>query len=285
MTRKLNLALALALSVIGVSAQAAEQYFMRMPAPAKCAGTSCVMRARAADAPTTAPEEKPGTPRGSITSSAGSNFGLVAVGMSGAIQLTITNTGTVPIVDASVESNAAGLNVRFGPGQTTCGTVSRKLALAPGATCKATVGFLPTEQRDYAGTIYLRSATTSDPLATYGVSGKGGIASPVLDVTALNFGAVAVGASVVRSVTVTNTGDAPHYIGFGQEADSAGNRVVFSVASSCPEAGNYQLPGGRSCTYTVTATPTVVGPVNYNLYLNFGSVHPGYTVPMTVTGQ
>jgi len=282
--KKSNILLALVLAAIGLPASAAEQYFMRVPAPAKCTGASCAMRARPSDTPAAAPE-KPNTPQGRITSSTGSNLGVVAIGNGSGVQLTITNTGSVPITDSFMESVGSGFNVRIGPMQTTCGLPNRKLNLAPGATCKATIGFNPTDRIDYAATVYLRSASTTEPVATYNVTGKGGVASPVIDVASLDFGTVAVGASVVKSVTVTNTGDAPHYIGFGQEGDSAGNRVVFNVSQGCPTDNTYQLPGGSSCTFTVTATPTAVGPVTYRLYLNFGPVHPGYTVPMTVSGK
>lgn len=281
-----KLMLALMLSIFGGSTQAAEQYFMRVPAPAKCAGVNCVMHPTLPAAAGAAAEPtKPDTPKASITSSGGHDFGTIPVDTAATMVLTITNTGAAPLTDAFVESVNAGFIIKQQALATTCGLASRKKTLEPGATCKATVVFAPTDHIAYAGAVSLRSSVTSDAVATYSVSGKGGLGAPVIDASALDFGTAVVGTSVVKAVTVTNTGDAPHYIGFGQQGDANGNPVVFSVASSCPTDGNYLLPVGSSCTYTVTATPTSVGAVTYNLYLNFGTAHPGYTVPMTIRGQ
>ncbi len=126
-----------------------------------------------------------------------------------------------------------------------CGT------LAAGASCNFAVVFVPGEGGPLTGSVTITfvaegSASTAQTvlyLRGYGTATGGLVASSGTDPQSpLRFGTVQSGSSVSRTVTLTNTGTAPHSL------RRLSSTTPFAAASGCAQA----LPPGGSCDLIVT---------------------------------
>jgi hypothetical protein len=300
MTRKLNLALALAISAIGISAQAADQYFMRVPAPAKCAGASCVMHSRPLAAPATPETPKPSNPAGYFTPVTNADFGKIQVGASASRQFTFTNTGTGPLTNAYVSASGSGFTMGA-PSVNTCGLPSRKVTIAPGATCKAVLSFSPKALGSQSGALTLNSIDLVASAPTYAATGAGGQALPVISDNVkggINFGTVSVGMSASATFTLTNQGDVSLSVQrnrIGKFSSLYNDQEVLQytwmswangyVTDTCPSAGadTTSLAPGQTCSFTVTLAPTKAG--SFNDWLNIQTSGGTISLPMVIAGQ
>jgi hypothetical protein len=114
-------------------------------------------------------------------------------------------------------------------------------ATAPTATGPQSVTFTPLDTADYNFVIGSVTVTVTAPVAPVA------IISP----TAINFGILYQGSIVTKTVTVTNTGNAPMTISGPLLAIvQGGNSNEFLTINLCPKS----LAAGKSCTMTVTFT-------------------------------
>ena len=284
MTRKLNLVLALALSTLGVSAQAAEQYFMRVPAPAKCAGSSCVMHAPVVGGGGTAPtvpDKKPAA-SGLLRPVTSTDFGRVALGDGSALHFTFQNTGSEALENVNVSVSGPDMVFTGLPrAVNTCGRPGAPVTLAAGATCKLYTSYLPTSLGAKSGTVSVTASGAQ--VAALALTGDAGIATPVLSANAVNgidFGIVALNTTSTRTLTLSNTGDA----NLSHSTNATGARdanVEWSMTSSCPLGA--PVAPGSSCTFTISVTPRVAGQHNFPWNIQM----PGKTfdIPLSATAQ
>ena len=173
------------------------------------------------------------------------NFGTIAVGLTSAATVTITNNTSAP-VDLTSPFTVGGADASSfsvgTPGATT---------LAAGAATTVTVTFQPASGGPKSASLLIASTAGSRSVALSG-SGSGGIAVSASDI---NFGTVTIGALVSTTITITNTDPSvvtlsPPFTITG--ADAAHFSVGLPTSTS--------LASGASADVTVSFQPTSPGP-------------------------
>lgn len=139
--------------------------------------------------------------------------------------------------------------------------------LAPGNTCSVQVGFDPSDGIAYAATLHVPSDAGDLAVALAGV---GGVQSALLSPQALDFGAVSVGDSLTRTVTLLNTGNLPFQAIV--VLPTGGDVGAFGVAAdSC---AMQQIAPGDTCALTVRFAPQAAGIADATLTVIRGDADP-----------
>ena len=129
------------------------------------------------------------------------DFGNVIVGQFAARPLTVQNTGSLPLnITATTIPGMPWIIASGGGAQT----------INPGGSITMQLQFQPNSAGNANGTLTIASNAANDPSFDVALTGVGIPSAPNLQVssTALDFGAVSVGLSSLRSVTLNNTGNA-----------------------------------------------------------------------------
>ncbi len=181
---------------------------------------------------------------------ASADFGSQAIGFAtGPQTFTWTNNSTfsagVSLVTATGDFIVTGNN---------CAVVS------PGGNCQITVVFKPTALGPRTGTLSVGAGAQTLTADLTGIGVPDLTSSP----SALDYGSIDVGASLAKTVTITNNAAAgiplPPLVTTGD----------FSSTTNCPSI----VPALSTCTVTVTFRPTTSGPRTGNLGVN--SSDPAY---------
>ena len=155
--------------------------------------------------------------------------------------MTLSNYGTMTLDITSVVARGDFSETN------NCGS-----SLPPGGNCTIDVTFTPRRRGPRTGTV---SITDNAPGSPQTVSLKGVGTVVELNPASLNFGTVKVGQkSSPQNTTLTNVGNTNLHI--TNIAITGGDPQDFSQKNNCPK----YLGGGKSCTITVTFTPTKAGP-------------------------
>lgn len=207
------------------------------------------------------------------------NFGSIALGSSADLTVTVQNSGSATLSGSA--SVAAPFSIVSGS----------PYNLAAGQSQVITVRYTPT----VAGTNVQTMALTGGNGASCQLTGSSS-AVPAIGLTpsSVSFGAIAVGSSADRTISVQNTGG-------GTLSGSASVTVPFSIVSGSP----YSLAAGQSQVVTVRYSPTTAGtntqvatftggngataqvtgsaasPAATNLNLNFAATSGTITSPFT----
>ncbi|OJT22113.1 hypothetical protein BO221_25620 [Archangium sp. Cb G35] len=169
-------------------------------------------------------------------------FGAQRVGSENTKMVTVSNTGSGPIVISDIsKSGSSDFTIVSAP--------STPFTLAAeGAPIVLSVKFSPTADASVTGAL---TFTTADPeLKSFSVdlSGRGQKPSIVLDPIALDFGEQRVGTESTKSVAVRNTGSLPLVV----SSLSIGSGQPFVVS---PSTG-FTIQSGESQVLSVTFKPT-----------------------------
>lgn len=288
---KLYTILAMTLGLVTVSATAAETFFMRVPAPAKCAGSSCVMRAQLPGAPTETPAPEPSI-QGVLTAETSTDFGIVAVSADRPVlRFMFKNTGTEPITNSYAVLAGGGdqFVISGRPELHTCGRPTQFVTLQPGDTCFAAVVFRPWELGLLLGSISIMGAEKTEPFASISFQGVGGRARADLSENALaglDFGSLPLGTTSARTFTLTNTGDVTLRM-VSTYFETADGTIIppegfpglhYKETHTC---GSLLVPG-EICTFTIQVTVTTPGSHSGGFGITT-STHR-MVVPLTVVG-
>lgn len=178
------------------------------------------------------------------------DFGDIPVGSSKNLTVSFTNTGTSDETVTDVSAPTGAFTVS---GLPTAGTV-----LQPGQSVAASVTYKPTASGDDTAKITVTSGQGS---ATATLTGHGVVGHSELSITpsSLSFGAVPVGQSATKKLTVENTGNLPVTV-----TKAAPPALPFVVGNPLPEG--LVLNPGDSAQVEVTFAPTATGSYN-NAYL------------------
>lgn len=171
-------------------------------------------------------------------------FGSQALGSTSAAQtITVSNTGSAALQLSALSMSGANAG-DFG----LSGTCAAGASVVAGASCSVNVAFTPSALGTRSATVTIVS-NASNGNASVGLNGNG-VAAPApavsLSPSLIDFGAVTVGSSVTRAVTLSNTGSASLALS-GVSASGSG----FAVTSNCGSA----VAAGASCTLTVSFAP------------------------------
>ena len=188
--------------------------------------------------------------------------GQLPVSMSANLSFAATNVGsTAPAQNMTVTNNQSqALTYTFatsgdysavGNGSSPCnGTLAAK------AKCTVAVSFTPTTNGIIKGALTITPTGASSPIAAGGMTGTGqnGAVSPLTFSPATqSFGNVVLSTSSSKTTTIKNTTAASVNI------SSVTGSGFFTVAPSGTTPCGGALAAGKSCTVTVTYTPTVLG--------------------------
>jgi trimeric autotransporter adhesin len=183
------------------------------------------------------------------------NFGNQTQSIASApLTATLRNTGTANLVLSSL--TVAGANAA----EFTRGGTCAAGTLAPSASCTISVTFTPAAIGTRSASISIAHNAAGSPtvLALTGVGVVATTLAPVIAISpsALDFGTVPLmTTTAARTVTVSNTGNAPMAISALQLAGS--NPGDFAQTTTC--SLTTPLAAGSQCTISVTFTPSAAG--------------------------
>lgn len=167
-------------------------------------------------------------------------FGNRRVGVAGPTELvTVTNPGT-----ANLTISALAIDAPFsivGP--------ATPQVVPPGASVAIEIAFVPAATGPAEATLAITSDAATGP-TTVTVTGTGTLPGLTPTATDLAFGTVKVGEAVSRTVTLTNTGDAP-----AQITDTMVSGPFTVEGPALP----FGLLPDASVTFTITFQPTTAG--------------------------
>jgi len=216
----------------------------------------------AAGSPTPVPLSGTGTSPDIQLSPAALDYGNVAVGSSGVLGLTVTNTGAAPLSVTSVTSD---------DGQFVPAPVA--FVLGAGASQVVNVTFTPAGDGAESGTLSLVHNAVGSP-ATVPMSGTGTSGAIGVAPASLAFGSVVVGSSADLTLVVSNTG--------------AGSLTVTGITSddaqfsASPTA--FIVAAGANRVVTVSFAPTATGAQGGNLSIAHNAAGSPTAVPVGGTG-
>jgi hypothetical protein len=191
------------------------------------------------------------------------DHGAQKVGTVGpAFTTTLTNDGATPLRVSPVSSSSgefAASTTCVGPG-----------GIAPGASCTVSVTFRPTVKGLRSGIVTVESNAVGTP---HSISVSGTATAPViaLDPAAIDFGDVRTHTTEVRTITVTNVGDAGS-AGLAVAVQGAGISAVNGCAGL--------LAVGASCAIEVSFAPSARGALSGAKLTVTGD---GYNLPVEAT--
>jgi len=212
--------------------------------------------------------------------------------------VTITNTGdagsslVVFVDNTSIDDGTYGPAPFFTLARDGCvDGAGNAVGLAAGQSCSVDVRFQPASTGDYTAT--LRIADNSDGAGIAGseqdvlLTGRSTTSAVVVSPPSYDFGQQPVGASVTRTVVVSNAGEAPLTLGADAALtpDSGGALTVPSNTNGC--VSGTVLYQNDTCTVVVDFAPTSRGTVTGTLRLvDDNGEHAGsvQTVALTGTG-
>ncbi|MBB4662378.1 choice-of-anchor D domain-containing protein [Conexibacter arvalis] len=212
-----------------------------------------------------------GTATGALaTAPATLALGDVAVGASGATELTIANGGTEPLSISALELDGAG------PGW----TVSRDgcaALVAPGGSCTARVSYAPSAAGPASATVRVVSDSVgAAPLV--GLSARG-IASGVT-AAPIALGPIAVGEHASATAAIVNSGNQPLRIASIAAAGPDAARVTVDAAA-CTAA---PIPAAGGCDVEVAVAPGARGPLDAELRVVSDAPSSPNVVALTASG-
>ena len=191
------------------------------------------------------------------------DFGSALISQTSApTQVTISNTGTTPLVVGSIGiggANATMFAVAVG-GANACASLTP--TIAAGGNCTVNVTFAPTSIGAKTATLIITSNDGDTPTASVTLNGNG--IDPAISISPIgpiNFDPLLLGdTSPATQVTISNTGTTPlvvSSIAIGG-TDNTQFAVVVGGANACASL-TPTIAAGGNCTVNVTFAPTSTG--------------------------
>ena len=188
-------------------------------------------------------------------------FGAVSVGSPSTKNITLTNTGGVPVTITSATSSDPHFSL-----------TPESSTISPNDDISATVRFQPTSKNALNAYIVVESNSFFGPDTVF-VTGSGtAVAAIETDKSSLNFGNVYAGSSKSMAIRISNTGTDTLTI-----SDITTNKPEFTV-----DIASRVLAPGDAFDDTVRFSPTADGPVSGNLTLTSNA--PGSPKIVTLSG-
>jgi len=183
------------------------------------------------------------------------DVGRVNVGKTGQQDVTLFNTGLLPITVSVVQATPSP--------EFTASTDCPSTGLGAGLSCHVTVHFTPASRGARSGTLTITDDAAGSP-QTVALTGTG-TAPQVTFVPAstLDFGSTVRAGTIgtLKTVTLINSGDGPLTITSMTSDDPADLKVDGSACATAP----YTIAPGGQCLIIVTFTPTIAGPYGMNV--------------------
>jgi hypothetical protein len=195
------------------------------------------------------------------------DFGQIPVGSTKNLTVNFTNTGTA---DETVTGVTAPTGAFAASGLPAAGTV-----LQPGQSVAASIAYTPTAATTDTSQVVVTGPQGS---ATVSLTGQGAVGHSELSITpsSLSFGAVPVGQSATRKLTVENTGNLPVTV-----TKAAPPALPFVVDTPLPEG--LVLNPGDGVEVDVTFAPTVAGSFSNTYLISSDDGQGAHAIPVVGT--
>jgi sugar lactone lactonase YvrE len=207
-------------------------------------------------------------------------FGNTNIGLASEPQLlNIENIG-----NSALNFSAVSVSANFRQQFFSFVDCSASSSVAPGSSCTISVAFVPTTTFSLSGNLAVTTNALNLPgssaIATLNGTGVfGPVPKVALSAVNLTFGNQVVGGTAtLRSVVVTNSGNAP--LGLPTIRAEGPNSLDFTVTSACGKT----LAASASCTVTVAFTPSAIGARSASLLFNDLVANAPQTVTLAGTG-
>jgi Abnormal spindle-like microcephaly-assoc'd, ASPM-SPD-2-Hydin len=232
------------------------------------------------------------------------DFGSVPLNVASAQSVTLTSTGTAPVIISAATVNGAPFSISGG---------TFPMTLAPNQTATLQVQFDPTAAGPSSGQLTVASNSTTGATTKIQLAGTGTVtATPQLTVStnSLSFGNVTVGSSATLPVTLTSSGTAPVTISAAALGGTGftDSGATFPLTLNPNQTVTLQVKfgpttaGGATGQLTITSTSSTGGPAVIQLSgtgtaatsttpqllfsstaLSFGNVPVGSTATLSLT--
>ncbi len=195
-------------------------------------------------------------------------FGNVMVNTSAEQQVTLTSTGSSPVMINSASITGVGFTIVAG---------SFPVTLNPSQSVTLQVQFLPTSTGVVAGQLTINSNSINGSMAIVALNATAVIANPqlTLSTASLSFGSVAVDTSATQSVTLTSTGTSAVTV----NSASISGEGLSILGGSFP----LTLNPTQTATLQIQFLPTSAGTVAGQLTISSNSTN-GNMSTVTVSG-
>ena len=195
------------------------------------------------------------------------DFGQLATGSTKTLSVNFTNTGTADETVTGVTEPSSPFTVT---GLPPVGAV-----VPPGQSVSASVAYTPTDAATDASSIVVTGEQGTATVALKGVAAAG---NAELSITpgSLSFGAVPVGQSVTKTLTVVNTGNLPVTV-----TKAAPPALPFVVNTPLPEG--LVLNPDDEAQVDVTFAPTVAGSYSNTYIISSDDGHGAHNIPVIGT--
>jgi outer membrane protein assembly factor BamB len=205
------------------------------------------------------------------------DFGPVPVDdYSGEKVVTITNTGTDPLVISGVFTSGGNAPYDFDGEQSCTGA-----PIPPGRSCTIYLYFEPSAAGPRSTMLGIVSNAPDSPQIVASLTGTGTAPAISVNATSLSFGSVKVGsASDTQVITVTNTGAAPLVI---TAVTHTGGNAPGDYLGLQTCTGGSIAPGG-TCTLRLVFKPTAIGLRTTNVVFQSNAINGPATVAVSGTG-
>jgi hypothetical protein len=183
-------------------------------------------------------------------------YGTVTAPATSSLSTTIRNTGTAPLVIGTTPvtgTNAADFTVTSAP----CASIPA------GGSCLVTVRFAPKATGARTGILTINHNATGGSTQV-SLSGTGAGSTFAIAQNPVTFGTVTRNTTKTQSVTVKNTGTLAFRV--TAASVSGADAASFAVVNNGAGCVGTQLAAGKTCSLTVSFTPTAVR--NYTGVLN-----------------
>ncbi len=206
------------------------------------------------------------------------DFGNVFVGANKVFSsVVVQNNG---LVDLTVSGVSISGSAEFKVNYTTCTGAS----IPPGDSCIIDVLFKPQSAGQKSASLDITSNDPDTPTVSVSLTGTG-VPPPVISVnpTSVDFGNVMVNTSVVRTITISNTGSSDleiTYVGNISQPVS----IAPGQTNPCPANTPFVLTPNQSCTYDLTFAPTQAGSISMQLLIRSNDPVNGYLY-VNITGN
>ncbi len=206
------------------------------------------------------------------------DFGNVFVGANKVFSsVVVQNNG---IVDLTISDISISGSAEFRVNYTTCTGAT----IPPGGSCIIDVLFKPQSVGQKSASLDITSNDPDTPTVSVSLTGTG-VPPPVISVnpTSVDFGSVMVNTSVVRTITISNTGSSDLeiiYVGNISQPVS----IAPGQTNPCPANTPFVLSPNQSCTYDLTFAPTQAGSISMQLLIRSNDPVNGYLY-VNITGN
>ena len=181
--------------------------------------------------------------------------------------MTLLNKGRSGVRVTQVSASGAGFSLSG---------LTLPISIAPGRSSTFTLRFAPAKPGATTGAITIVNSVSTALTASLAGNGVASSAQLTTDASALNFGGVTLGHPAMKTLTLTNTGNARLTVKginiSGSEFSASGYAVPFALAA------------GQSASFMVQFAPTVAGGAAGNVLITSTASNPADNVPLSGSG-